>query len=167
MNRILFFHNETGTNIDFFAFLSIWHFQEHMSHVHRTQVRRRGRYSWNYYEWIAENIYIGTNIFSKCIYLTDNIIKCIFTKQTIILFCNLSLEIQLTINQYLINSLWPRYFIWWQRSWSTLVQVMVCYLPAAKHQGTITWTNVDLYINEVLWNSSEGNFTRDTSTIND
>ena len=139
MNRILFFHNETGTNIDFFAFLSIWHFQEHMSHVHRTQVRRRWRYSWNCFEWIAENIYVGTDIFSKCIYLTDNIFKCIFIKQTIMPYWNLSLKVQLTINQYLINSLWPRYFIWWYTSWSTWVQVMACCLSAPSHYLNQCW----------------------------
>ena len=87
-----------------------------MSHVHRTQVRRQWRYSWNSYEWIAENIYVGTNIFSKCIYLAHNIFKCLFMKQTIILCWKLNLEVQLTINQYIIKSLWPRHIIWWHRS---------------------------------------------------
>ena len=54
------------------------------------------------------------------------------------------------------NSLWPSDTIWRQRVWSTLTQVMDCCLTAPSH-----------YMNrEVQWQSYEGNFTRDTSTIN-
>ena len=41
-----------------------------------------------------------------------------------------------------INTLWPSDPIWCQRSWSSLVQVMVCCLMAPL---AINWTNVDLY----------------------
>ena len=57
-----------------------------------------------------------------------------------------------------INSLWPSDAIWCQRSWSTLVQVMACCLMAPSHYLNQCW----LYITEVLWQSSEGNFTVST-----
>ena len=58
-----------------------------------------------------------------------------------------------------INSLWSSYATWWQRSLSTLAQVMACCLMAPSHYLNRRW----LIINKVQWHSYEGNFTRDTS----
>ena len=55
------------------------------------------------------------------------------------------------INGYeIINSLTP----WQHRTWTTLVQAMVCCLMAPSHYLNQCW----LTINEVLWHSIEGNF---------
>ena len=62
----------------------------------------------------------------------------------------------------LINSLWPSDAIWWHISGSTLAQVMACCLAAPSHYLNQCW----LIISKVQWYSLEGNFTRDTSTIN-
>ena len=48
-----------------------------------------------------------------------------------------------------INSLWPSDMIWWQRSGSTLVQVMVCCLTASSHYLNQCW----LIVSEILWQS--------------
>ena len=61
------------------------------------------------------------------------------------------------------NSLWPNDAIWWQRSGSTLVQVMACWLTAPSHYLNQCW----LIISKIQLPSSDGNFTRDTSVIND
>ena len=58
-----------------------------------------------------------------------------------------------------INSLGPSDAIWWQRSGSTLVQVMACCLTAPSHYLNQCW----LIISKVEWHSSKGNFIRDTS----
>ena len=50
---------------------------------------------------------------------------------------------------------------WWQRSGSTLAQVMACCLTAPSHYLNQCW----LIISKVQWHSSEGSFTRDTSAI--
>ena len=60
--------------------------------------------------------------------------------------------------QWWVNTLWPSDAKWRQRSWSTLVQVMACYLMAPSHYLNQCW----LYITEVLWQSSESNFTAST-----
>ena len=60
-----------------------------------------------------------------------------------------------------INSLWPSDAIWWQRSGSTLAQVMACCLTAPSHYLNQSW----LIISKVL-RSCKDNFTRDTSAIN-
>ena len=60
------------------------------------------------------------------------------------------------------NSLWPCDSIWWHRSLSTLAQVMACCLMAPSHYPYQCW----LVVIKVLWHSSEGNYTRDTSSIN-
>ena len=72
------------------------------------------------------------------------------------------------MNGYQYNS--PAYFnslgrsdaIWWQRSGSTLAQVMACSLMASRHYLKQRW----LIISKVEWYSSKGKFTRDTSAIN-
>ena len=61
-----------------------------------------------------------------------------------------------------INSLWRSDAIWQQGSGSTLAQVMACCLMAPSHFLNQCW----LIIGEVRRHSYEGNFTRDTSTIN-
>ena len=61
-----------------------------------------------------------------------------------------------------INSLWPGDAIWWYLSGSTLAQVMACCLTAPSHYPNQYW----LTIGETQWQSSEGNLTRDTSSIN-
>ena len=62
-----------------------------------------------------------------------------------------------------INSLWPNNAIWWHRSGSTLAQVMACCLTAPSHYLNQCW----LIITKIHLHSSDGNFTRDTSVIND
>ena len=56
-----------------------------------------------------------------------------------------------TYSHPLVNSLWPSDAIWWQRSGSTLVQVMACCLTAPSHYLNQCW----LIISKVLWHSSE------------
>ena len=62
----------------------------------------------------------------------------------------------------IIDSLWPSDAIWWQRSGSTLAQVMACCLTAPSHYLNQCW----LIISEVQWHSYQGKFTRYASTIN-
>ena len=62
----------------------------------------------------------------------------------------------------LINTLWPSDAIWRQRSGSTLVQVMACFLMAPSQYLNQCW----LIISEVQWHSYCGNFTIHASTIN-
>ena len=50
-----------------------------------------------------------------------------------------------------VNSLWPSDAIWWQRSGSTLAQVMDCCLMAPSHYLNGCW----LIIEDVLWHSPE------------
>ena len=52
--------------------------------------------------------------------------------------------------------------IWWQRSWSILAQIMACCMTAPSYSLNYCW----LIIGKALWHSSEGNFTRDTSAVN-
>ena len=59
-----------------------------------------------------------------------------------------------------VNSLWPGDAIWWQRSGSTLAQVMACCLTATNHYLNQCW-----HIIMVQWHSYEGSFTIDTSAI--
>ena len=49
----------------------------------------------------------------------------------------------------IFTSLWPSDAIWWQRSWSTLAQVMACCLTAPSHYLNQCW----LIISEVQWHS--------------
>ena len=63
---------------------------------------------------------------------------------------------------HLFNSLWPSDAIWQQGSRSTLAHVMACCLTAPSHYLNQCW----LIISEVLWHSSESNFTDDISAIN-
>ena len=63
----------------------------------------------------------------------------------------------------LINSLWPSDAIWRKGSRSTLVQVMACCLTAPSHYLNQCW----LIISKIQLQSSDGNFTRDTSVISD
>ena len=57
------------------------------------------------------------------------------------------------------NSLGPNDAIWWDRSGSTLAQVIDWCRTAPSHYMNQCW----LIISKVLWHSSEGNFVRDTS----
>ena len=57
----------------------------------------------------------------------------------------------LQVRLFCINSLGPSDAIWRWRSWSTLVQVMVCCLTAPSHYLNQCW----LIISKVLWHSSE------------
>ena len=65
------------------------------------------------------------------------------------------------IKQVLVNSLGPSNAIWWQKTGSTLAQVMACCLTAPSHYLNQCW----LIISEVQWHSYQGNFTRDASAI--
>ena len=67
-----------------------------------------------------------------------------------------------TILVALINSLWPSNAIWWQRSGSTLAQVMACCLTAPSHYLNQCW----LIISKVLWHSSEGIIMRRSEDTN-
>ena len=69
---------------------------------------------------------------------------------------------RLNITSQRINSLRPRDAIWWQRSGSTLAQVMACCLTAPSHCLNQCW----LIISEVQWQSPEGSFTKVTAAIN-
>ena len=60
------------------------------------------------------------------------------------------------------NSLGSSDAIWWQKSGSTLTQVMACCLTAPSHYLNQCW----LIISKVEWHSSKGKFTRGTSDIN-
>ena len=60
-----------------------------------------------------------------------------------------------------VNSLWPSDAIWRHRSGSTLVQVMAWCLTAPSHYLNQCW----LIISEVLWHSTEGNFTWNAQDI--
>ena len=59
--------------------------------------------------------------------------------------------------------MWPNDAIWQHRSGSTLAQVMVCCLTAPSHYFNQCW----LIISKIQLHSSDGNFTRDTSVMND
>ena len=61
-----------------------------------------------------------------------------------------------------VNSLRPSDGIWWQKTWSTLAQVMACCLTAPSHYLSQRW----LIMSKVVWLSCEGNFTKDASIIN-
>ena len=63
----------------------------------------------------------------------------------------------------LLNSLRPSDAIWWHRSGSTLAQEMACCLTAPSHYLNQCW----LVIRKIQLHSCDGNFTRDTSVIND
>ena len=60
-----------------------------------------------------------------------------------------------------VNSLGPSDAISWQRSGSTLAQVMACCLMAPSHYLNQCW----LILSKVQWHSSESIFTRATSAI--
>ena len=62
-----------------------------------------------------------------------------------------------------VNSLWPNNVIWWQKTGSTLAQVMACCLTAPSHYLNQCWFT----ISTVHWHSFEYNLTRDTSAINE
>ena len=66
-------------------------------------------------------------------------------------------------NIFQLNSLVPNDVIRWQRSGSTLAQVMACCLTAPSHYLNQCW----LIISKIQLHSSDGDFTRDTSVIND
>ena len=61
-----------------------------------------------------------------------------------------------------LNSLWPSDAIWWQRSGSTLNQVMACCLSAPSHYLNQYW----LIIKAVLWHSLVSNFARSAHEFN-
>ena len=63
----------------------------------------------------------------------------------------------------LLNSLRPSDAIWWHRSESILAQEMACCLTAPSHYLNQCW----LVIRKIQLHSCDGNFTRDTSVIND
>ena len=60
-----------------------------------------------------------------------------------------------------VDSLWLSEAIWRPRSGSALAQVMACCLTAPSHYLNLCW----LIINEVQGQSSEGNFTRDDTSV--
>ena len=58
-------------------------------------------------------------------------------------------------NWFSLNSLWSSNAVWCQRSWSTLLQVMACWLMVPSHYLNQCW----MLINEVPWYSPQSNFT--------
>ena len=94
-------------------------------------------WSWHIVKWIH------TNKFDKdtAILIQENVYENVILKMPTILF-----------NPTNVNSLWPSDAIWWQRSGSTLAQVMACCLTAPSHYLNQCW----LIISKVLWHSSEG-----------
>ena len=65
-------------------------------------------------------------------------------------------------NMNTINSLWPSNTLWCLRSWSPLVQVMVCCLIAPNHYLNQCW----LHLIEILCHSFHGNIYFNTQDIN-
>ena len=63
----------------------------------------------------------------------------------------------------LINLSWPNDTIWRHWSGSTLAQVMACCLTAPSHYLNQCW----LVISKIQSHSSDGNFSKDISVIND
>ena len=63
--------------------------------------------------------------------------------------------------QILVNSLWPKDAIWQQTLGSTLAHVTACWLTVPCHYLNQCW----VIISEVLWHSSEANFTGDVQGI--
>ena len=63
---------------------------------------------------------------------------------------------------FIVNPLQPTDAIWQHRSGSTLARVMAWCLRAPSHY----MNHFFFTISEIHWHSSEGNFTRDTSTLN-
>ena len=80
-------------------------------------------------------------------------------------YCHKKFQLpDLTVNSVwgvAVNSLWPSDIIWRHKSGSTLAQVMACCLMAPSHYLNQCW----LIISKVQWDSSECNFTRDTSAV--
>ena len=62
-----------------------------------------------------------------------------------------------------INWLWPSDVIWRQRTWSTLIPVIACFLTAPSHH----LNQCCLIISEVLWHSPEVNFTGNAQDIHE
>ena len=60
----------------------------------------------------------------------------------------------------MLNPLWPSDAIWYDKSGSSIVQVIACYLTAPSHYLDQCW----LVISVVLWHSPETNFTVSAQT---
>ena len=88
--------------------------------------------------------------------------KYFFAETTLQFFKEVCLGHGFQHTNFHINSLWPSDAIWPQRSWSTLAQVMACCLMAPSHYLNQCW----LTISNAQCRIFEGNFTKDTSTIN-
>ena len=56
---------------------------------------------------------------------------------------------------------WPSYAIWWNRSWSTLVQVMACCLTAPSHYLTQYWLIMSGVFLPSLWGQFHWKCSRD------
>ena len=94
-------------------------------------------------------------------FIVQECIRFYYNKLLILLKCS---KIFLSCSGRIIfNSLWPNDTIWQQRSGSTVAQVMACCLTASSHYLNQCW----LIISNIQLHSSYGNFTRDTSVIND
>ena len=89
--------------------------------------------------------------------LTNVMPDKIYTRFCCVVFCCF-----VAIPSTLFNSLWPSDTMWRHRSGSTLVQVMACCPTASSHYLHQCW----LIVSKVYWHSYEGNFARDTLTIN-
>ena len=107
---------------------------------------------WNNVNWIlGEHILEWNRNQNSYIFIQENTFENVFCKMATILS-----ETQC------VNSLWPSDTIWRHGIGSTLVQVMACCLTAPSHYLNQCW----LIISKVQWHSSDGNFTRDTSSFN-
>ena len=70
---------------------------------------------------------------------------------------------------YELNSSKPSDAIWWQRSGSTLAQVMACCLMAPSHYLNQCWpiiSDIHMFKTFMTFKCISGNFTRDAPTIN-
>ena len=76
-------------------------------------------------------------------------------------FVWIALELCLKFKFWAFNSSWPSDATWWHKSRSTLIQVMASCLMVPNHYLNQCW----LIINDILWHSPGGNFTRNARDI--
>ena len=109
------------------------------------------------------HIFYTYGTFRNWCYQKISILSLWFTKVSCIDTCNSDKIGMLLLHfmLYMFNSLGPSEAIWWHRSGSTLAQVMACCLTAPSHCLNQRW----LMISEVLWHSTDSNFTENTQDI--
>ena len=106
--------------------------------------------------WLIDNWPPPRNIIQWC--LNENL--HIFNWENVCMFAKLCQYYYFSLNILTHCGLMTS---WRHRSGSTLAQVMACCLTAPSHYLNQCW----LIISEIQLHSSDGNFTRNTSVIND